>query len=107
MKKLVVCADGTWNTDDDTDHGFPCPTNVTKIARALLPADKDGVPQVVRHIDGVGSQVGIKVRGGAVADFFITSSLAIAFSVKTTRRAISFSFSGFPAALTPRGAWRD
>jgi uncharacterized protein (DUF2235 family) len=66
MKKLVVCADGTWNTDDDTDHGFPCPTNVTKIARALLPADKDGVPQVVRHIDGVGSQVGIKVRGGAI-----------------------------------------
>jgi uncharacterized protein (DUF2235 family) len=65
-KKLIVCADGTWNTEDETDHGFPCPTNVTKIARALLPADKNGVQQVVRHIDGVGSQVGIKVRGGAV-----------------------------------------
>jgi uncharacterized protein (DUF2235 family) len=65
-KKLIVCADGTWNTENETDHGFPCPTNVTKIARALLPADKKGVQQIVRHIDGVGTDFGIKVRGGAV-----------------------------------------
>ncbi|HMG06503.1 MAG TPA: DUF2235 domain-containing protein [Chthoniobacterales bacterium] len=65
-KKLIVCADGTWNTENETDHGTPCPTNVTKIARALLPVDKKGVPQIVRHIDGVGSEFGIKVRGGAV-----------------------------------------
>jgi uncharacterized protein (DUF2235 family) len=65
-KKLIVCADGTWNTESETDHGFPCPTNVTKIARAVLPTDKNGVQQVVRHIDGVGTEVGIKVRGGAV-----------------------------------------
>jgi uncharacterized protein (DUF2235 family) len=66
MKKLIVCADGTWNTESETDHGTPCPTNVTKIARAILPADKNGVQQVVRHIDGVGTDFGIKVRGGAV-----------------------------------------
>jgi uncharacterized protein (DUF2235 family) len=66
MKKLIVCADGTWNTESETDHGSPCPTNVTKIARALLPADKNGVQQFVRHIDGVGTELGVKVRGGAV-----------------------------------------
>lgn len=65
-KKLIVCADGTWNTENETDHGFPCPTNVTKIARALLPTDQNGVQQVVSHIDGVGTEVGIKVRGGAI-----------------------------------------
>jgi uncharacterized protein (DUF2235 family) len=66
VKKLIVCADGTWNTENETDRGSPCPTNVTKIARALLPADKNGVQQIVRHIDGVGTEFGIKVRGGAV-----------------------------------------
>ncbi|MEP6699229.1 MAG: DUF2235 domain-containing protein [Verrucomicrobiota bacterium] len=65
-KKLIVCADGTWNTENETDHGAPCPTNVTKIARALLPTDKNGIQQIVRHIDGVGTDFGIKVRGGAV-----------------------------------------
>lgn len=66
MKKLIVCADGTWNTEDETDNGMPCPTNVTKIARAILPVTSKGVQQVVRHLDGVGTQVGIKVRGGAI-----------------------------------------
>ncbi len=65
-KKLIVCADGTWNTENETDHGMPSPTNVTKVARALLPTDSEGVHQVVHHIDGVGTDFGIKVRGGAV-----------------------------------------
>ena len=66
MKKLIVCADGTWNTEDETDKGTPCPTNVTKLARAILPADENGIQQVVHHINGVGTDFGIKVRGGAV-----------------------------------------
>src|SRR5712691_484956 len=65
-KKLIVCADGTWNTENETDRGFPCPTNVTKIARALLPTDQNGMPQLVRHIDGVGTEFGVQFRGGAV-----------------------------------------
>ena len=76
-KKLIVCADGTWNSDNnETDPGFPGATNVTKIARSLLPTDKDGVQQVVRHIDGVGSEVGIKVRGGAVGRGLFRNVLA-------------------------------
>ena len=32
MKRLVICADGTWNTrDQQTDNGKRCPTNVTKL----------------------------------------------------------------------------
>lgn len=75
-KKLIVCADGTWNSDNETDPGFPGATNVTKIARALLPTDMNGVQQVVRHIDGVGSEVGIKVRGGAVGRGLFRNVLA-------------------------------
>lgn len=36
MPNLIVCCDGTWNTDDQTDgNGLPIPTNVAKIYNAL------------------------------------------------------------------------
>ena len=38
-RKLIVCADGTWNTENNTNEGMPCPTNVTRLRRALLPLD--------------------------------------------------------------------
>lgn len=38
-KKIIICADGTWNTENDTDSGHPSPTNVVKVARALLTVD--------------------------------------------------------------------
>lgn len=65
MKKLIVCADGTWNTETETDHGLPCPTNVTKLARALYPSDQQGIPQVVFYHSGVGTNFGQRVSGGA------------------------------------------
>ena len=48
MKRLIVCADGTWNTPDQKDNGKPAPTNVWKFFNAV---DKcrtapDGVVQV-------------------------------------------------------------
>ena len=46
MKQLIICADGTRNTDNQTDHGTFCPTTVVKIARAPSPRDDppgDGV----------------------------------------------------------------
>ncbi len=64
-RKLIVCADGTWNTADETDHGTPCPTNVRKIATALLPADRAGTPQVVHYHAGVGTNFGQQLTGGA------------------------------------------
>lgn len=48
-KKLIICADGTWNTQDDADNGKPCPTNVEKIARALRSNSANGDPQVIRR----------------------------------------------------------
>ena len=65
-KKLIVCADGTWNTENTTDQGRPCATNVIRIARALLPTDSQGVAQVVHYEKGVGTDFGVKVRGGAL-----------------------------------------
>lgn len=51
MKRVIVCADGTWNSDD-----APAPkhTNVYKLYRALAPA-ANGVPQVAYYQDGVGT----------------------------------------------------
>jgi uncharacterized protein (DUF2235 family) len=53
MKRLVVCCDGTWQR-----VGQPCPTNVVKIARAILPEvpgpDGESVQQIVYYDTGVG-----------------------------------------------------
>lgn len=65
-KKLIVCADGTWNTESQCDEGYPCPTNVVKVARALLPTKKDGAQQLIHYERGVGSDFGIRVRGGGL-----------------------------------------
>jgi uncharacterized protein (DUF2235 family) len=65
-KKLIVCADGTWNTENDRDHGHACPTNVVKVARTLVPRDSRGVPQTVTYVAGVGTQFGFILRGGAL-----------------------------------------
>jgi uncharacterized protein (DUF2235 family) len=57
MKRIVICADGTWNLRDQVDEtsGKRRPTNVTKMARAVLPAAPDGVAQVVYYHSGVGT----------------------------------------------------
>lgn len=57
MKRIVVCADGTWNEPErkDKQSGRPQPTNVLKVARALLPLASTGVGQVVYYHEGVGT----------------------------------------------------
>ena len=50
MKRIVIACDGTWNRLDAARQ-----TNVAKLVEAVLPAAEDGVPQVVCHLDGVGS----------------------------------------------------
>ena len=61
MKRLVFCADGTWNTPEKRDV-----TNVVKLVRAIRPKDKDGIPQVVFYDWGVGTGDGLdSVKGGA------------------------------------------
>ena len=68
MKRIVICADGTWNVRDQLDKktGKRRPTNVTKIARSIEPKARDGTTQVVIYHDGLGtSGVVDKVTGGA------------------------------------------
>jgi uncharacterized protein (DUF2235 family) len=68
MKRIVICADGTWNLRDQVDPKTKKrrPTNVTKIARAILSRAKDGVDQVVFYHDGLGTGSGLdKITGGA------------------------------------------
>lgn len=68
MKRIVVCADGTWSIRDQVNKetGKRRPTNVTKLARAILPTDAGGVPQIVIYLEGVGTGPGIdKLTGGA------------------------------------------
>lgn len=50
MKRIVIACDGTWNRLDAEN-----PTNVAKLAQAVLPTGTDGVPQVTCHLDGVGT----------------------------------------------------
>ena len=65
-KRLVICCDGTWNTpDQEGEGGGPCPTNVTKVALEVAPVGRDGRPQCVFYIRGVGTTKGQRLRGGA------------------------------------------
>lgn len=68
MKRLIICADGTWNVRDQIDQetGKRHATNVTKLARALLPKGPDDIDQVVFYHDGVGTRQGLdRITGGA------------------------------------------
>jgi len=68
MKRLVICADGTWNIRDQVDDtsGTRRPTNVTKLARSVASRSADGTTQIVYYHDGVGTHWGLdKYTGGA------------------------------------------
>ena len=66
MRRLIVCAGGTWNRPDQRSGGTEAPTNVVKLARAIAPVDAKGVSQIVFYESGVGTHdPGDKVFGGA------------------------------------------
>lgn len=68
MKRIVICSDGTWNIRDQIDKasGKRRPTNVTKLARAVLARDAQGIDQIVAYFDGVGTEGGMdRITGGA------------------------------------------
>jgi uncharacterized protein (DUF2235 family) len=71
MKRIIVCADGTWNDQDqiDPNTGKRRPTNVTKLTRAIIPRAADGIEQVVYYHDGVGTgDILDRFTGGAFGD---------------------------------------
>jgi len=71
MKRVVVCADGTWNEPERKDEktGRMYPTNVLKIARAVRPRSTAGVDQILYYHEGVGTGSGLdKFTGGAFGE---------------------------------------
>jgi len=72
-KRWIICADGTWDAPEQTDQGVPSPTNVAKLAAAILPYDKNAIPQTVFYHVGVGE------RGGIV-DHFLGGALGVGLS---------------------------
>ncbi len=65
MKRIVICADGTWNKPDQKDRGRRKPSNVVKISRAVLPVDSNGTVQTTFYHDGVGTNWGLdRIAGG-------------------------------------------
>ncbi len=68
MRHLLVCADGTWNTPDQSDGGVPTPTNVVRFYNAAADVDKEGNPQLKYYHPGVGSDGNWwkKLKGGGV-----------------------------------------
>src|SRR6516164_6604473 len=71
MKRIALCADGTWNIRDQVDKVTKKrhPSNVTKVARAILPRASNGIDQIVYYHDGVGTAGGLdRFTGGAFGE---------------------------------------
>jgi uncharacterized protein (DUF2235 family) len=58
MKRIVLCADGTWNEPEQKDEetGRRRPTNVLKVARGVHPEARNGTEQVVFYLSGIGGE---------------------------------------------------
>jgi uncharacterized protein (DUF2235 family) len=63
-KRLIVCADGTWNKVEKAKSGKHLSTNVAKMAAAILPVDSRGTKQLLCYLEGVGTHRGEWVQGG-------------------------------------------
>jgi|APLak6261669570_1056073.scaffolds.fasta_scaffold00038_7 uncharacterized protein (DUF2235 family) len=65
MKKLIVFCDGTWNSaDQESPDNKPCPTNVSRLFEATTATDRQGNPQLVHYIQGVGTRFAERLTGG-------------------------------------------
>jgi len=66
MKRIVICADGTWNRPEQLGKD-EYPTNVLKFARGIASHDSNNVEQVVFYDWGIGSYHD-KVTGGGLGE---------------------------------------
>lgn len=57
MRRIIICADGTWNEPDKESEDYDArrPTNIVKIARGVRPTAADGTSQIVYYDQGVGT----------------------------------------------------
>lgn len=81
-KTLIVCCDGTWNSPDQKGG----PTNVTKMARAILPRAANGETQLVHYDEGVGT--------GNALDRFVGGTLGVGLgqNVQQAYRFLALNF---------------
>lgn len=63
MKRIVICADGTWNRPEELNSD-DIPTNVLQLARAISPQDQNNHKQIVFYDWGIGSYHDQKLAGG-------------------------------------------
>ena len=59
-RRLILCLDGTWNSNDKSSKV----TNVVKLLRSIPPVADDGTSQILYYGRGVGTAKGDKMRGG-------------------------------------------
>lgn len=55
LKRIVICADGTWNRPGEKDDGGPAPTNVWLLYQLVPERAIDGRPQLAYYHPGVGT----------------------------------------------------
>lgn len=59
-RRLILCLDGTWNSNDKSDKI----TNVVKLLRSIPGVAADGTSQILYYGRGVGTSRGEKLAGG-------------------------------------------
>ncbi|MBB6428504.1 DUF2235 domain-containing protein [Algisphaera agarilytica] len=90
MKRIVICADGTWNSPESRDA-----TNVLQLARAIKPVANNGTEQVVFYDWGVGSDR--KKLSGGISGVGIDKNImdCYRFIVQNYRSGDHLMFFGF------------
>lgn len=69
MKRIVICADGTWNTPDQEEFGRATPTNVVKLYHCIRDEDDHGTQQLTYYHPGVGTETTLsRLPGGALGE---------------------------------------
>jgi uncharacterized protein (DUF2235 family) len=104
-RKLVVCADGTWNEVEKVDADAFVSTNVSKLARALERKDAQGNSQILCYLEGVGTHPEERLGGGAFGAGLSANIIrAYDFLVRIYEPGDSLHFFGFSrGAYTVRG----
>lgn len=64
-KRLIILCDGTWNRADQVHDGKVCPTNVAQLNDLIVKGVVNGVEQIPRYQQGVGTGRFNRLLGGA------------------------------------------
>jgi len=106
-KRIVICADGTWNTPQQTAGGGPAPTNVPLLWQSVKEWSATKVPQLAYYHPGVGTGGVLDRIAGGINGVGCggTFSSATGSSSSNTGPATTSTCSGSAAAHTPSEAW--